>query len=44
MFVSLYGNKMNWMDKFKVIFLTEAREFLIELDEKKSRQDNFQYR
>jgi len=22
------------MDKFKVIFLTEAREFLLELDEK----------
>ena len=34
MFVSLYGNKTEWMDKFKVIFLTEAREFLLELDEK----------
>lgn len=34
MFVSLYGNKLNLMDKFKVIFLTEAREFLLELDEK----------
>ena len=34
MFVSLYGNKTEWVDKFKVIFLTEAREFLLELDEK----------
>lgn len=30
----MYGNKIDGMDKFKVIFLTEAREFLIELDEK----------
>jgi phage-related protein len=36
-FVSLYGNKLSLeikMDKFEVIFLTEAREFLLELDEK----------
>ena len=33
--VSLYGNKQkSWMKKFEVIFLTEAREFLIELNEK----------
>ena len=30
----MYGNKIDLMDKFKVIFLTEAREFLLELDEK----------
>lgn len=34
MFVSLYGNNKNSMEKFIVIFLTEAREFLLELDEK----------
>lgn len=34
MFVSLYGNKSKWVDKFKVLFLTEAREFLLELNEK----------
>ena len=25
MFVSLYGNKMKWMKKFKVVFLTEEK-------------------
>lgn len=28
------GNKKKWVDRFKVIFLTEAREFLLKLDEK----------
>jgi len=30
----LYGNKYDSMNKFDVIFLTEAREFLLGLDEK----------
>jgi hypothetical protein len=30
----MYTNKLKWMTKFKVIFLTEAREFLLLLDEK----------
>ena len=35
MIVSFYGNRPRiWMTKFEVVFLTEAREFLLELDEK----------
>jgi hypothetical protein len=30
----MHTNKLKWMTKFEVIFLTEAREFLLLLDEK----------
>lgn len=30
----MYGNIVLFMDKFKVIFLAEARNFLLEIDEK----------
>jgi len=30
----LYGNNRGLMSKFNVLFLTEAREFLLEMDEK----------
>jgi hypothetical protein len=30
----MHTNKLKWMTKFEVIFLTEAREFLLLLDKK----------
>lgn len=32
--VSLYGNIKHFMEKFEVLFLTEARDFLLKLDNK----------